>query len=174
MSNKNGEDLCIDLMTELLDIIKIGIKEKEVSIPLSSYYSRCNCLLEMISTLIDILRTDNKYKYSIILKTEILISKVCNERTTIDIDITDIMGRTIEIKDIFKIEIAVCSSLEKSKENSYRYVYYPVLKLGDELKVLKNKKLNIECPSCIPCESLRNDEKNFANSAVILKLIRNS
>ncbi|MEM4514488.1 MAG: hypothetical protein QXZ41_08275 [Ignisphaera sp.] len=170
MSNKNGKDLCINLMTELLGIIN----NSEVSIPLSSYYSRCNCLLEMISTLIDILRTDNKYKYSIILKTEILISKVYNKRTTIDIDITDIiMGRTIEIKDIFEIRIAVCSSLEGSK-NSYRFVYYPVLKLGDKLIELKNKKLNIECPSCISCESLRNDEKNFANSAVILKLIRNS
>lgn len=169
MSNKNGKDLCINLMTELLGIIN----NSEVSIPLSSYYSRCNCLLEMISTLINILRTDNRYKYSIILKTEILISKVCNERTTIDIDITDIIGSTIEIKDIFEIRIAVCSSLEGSK-NSYRFVYYPVLKVGDELKVLENKKLNIECPSCISCESLRNDEKNFANSAVILKLIRNS
>ncbi|MEM1804580.1 MAG: hypothetical protein QXI77_01125 [Nanopusillaceae archaeon] len=170
MSKENGEDLCINLMTELLGIIN----NSEVSIPLSSYYSRCNCLLEMISTLINILRTDNRYKYSIILKTEILISKVCNERTTIDIDITDIIGSTIEIKDIFEIRIAVCSSREKSKENSYRFVYYPVLKVGDELKVLENKKLNIECPPCISCKSLRNDEKNFANSAVILKLIRNS
>ncbi|MEM4502055.1 MAG: hypothetical protein QXV42_01235 [Ignisphaera sp.] len=168
MSKENGEDLCINLMMKLLEIIN---SDKEVSI--SSDYNKCNCLPEMISTLINILRTDNRYKYSIILKTKIPISKRYNKRTTIDIDITDIIGSTIEIKDIFEIRIAVCSSLEGSKNSYYRFVYYPVLKVGDKLIELKNKKLNIECPLCIESNCIEKNESKEI-SLIPIKLIRNS
>lgn len=168
------KDPCYNFTLELLKVI-FGAS-KSIKLDISSYYTsnnkKCECIPEIMSTFIENLDL-NRYSYSITLNSTVLKSKVDN----VEVDITEkIKDKTIKtIEDLFKIKIAFCRDLEELNEGGYlKFVYYPVIKIGNELRKL-NIRIDFNCSECKSCEDkdLEKYDALFKDPVIFLVLSKN-
>lgn len=118
------EDRCIDFLEKFIELSKSG--RKIDLIDLSGYSKRCKYLKDLLSELI---------------KNLVLIVQL--DDISIDLNEENLIRDVLE--NNMNIKMAICKMTKKTELNGYaRFVYHPVIKLGEKMHILWSIKIEIK------------------------------